>query len=275
MNKFISKALIKKDLLDIIRSKPLMVTLIIIPIIFSIILPSALVGGALVLDFEKAAGKDSEKMIQSFVSGAMGDSISSYSTEQQIVYLFINFILPNLFLLIPIITAMAVSANSFVGEKERRTMESLLLSPISIKSLYFSKVIASFIPPFFVSLVSFLVAGILINLLGYPLFDKIIFPSANWVAMILCLSPMVILLAVLINILISSRVKTYQEAQNIGGIIVLPVIGLLIGQFSGLFFVGVQLTILIAVGILIINLILLNRITKHNDRFILFKKQIH
>ncbi|WP_075981589.1 ABC transporter permease subunit [Bacillus massilinigeriensis] len=275
MNKFFSKSLIKKDILDIVRSKTLIITLIIIPIIFSIIIPSLVVGGSLVYDMEKAAGKDMEKMINSFVSTAMGDSIAAYTTEQQIVYIFINFILPNLFLLVPIITAMTVSANSFVGEKERRTMESLLLSPISIRSLYFSKVIASFIPPFFVSLVSFLACGFLINFLGYPLFDELIFPSANWVVMILLLSPMVILLVVLINILISSRVKTYQEAQNIGGIIVLPVIGLLVGQVSGLFFVGVQLTITISIGILIINLILLNRISKHNDRFVLFEKQIH
>jgi ABC-2 type transport system permease protein len=271
----ISKSLIKKDLLDIVRSKTLMVTLIIIPIIFSIVFPAVVVGGAQLFDIDKIAGEEGRKLVSTFVSSAMGSDISAYTIEQQFVYIFINFLLPTLFLLVPIITAMTVAANSFVGEKERRTLESLLLSPISIKGLFFSKIIASCIPPFFVSLVSFLVCGILINSLAYSLFDRLIFPSANWVAMISCLSPMLILFTVLINILISSRVKTYQEAQNIGGIIVLPVIAMLVGQVSGLFFVGVQLTLIISVGILIVNILLWNRISKYNDRYVLFEKQIH
>ena len=111
--------------------------------------------------------------------------------------------------------------------------------------------------------------------MGYPLFNEMIFPSANWIALITCLSPMVTFMTVLLNVLISSRVKTYQEAQNLGGIIVLPVIGLMVGQVSGLFLVGVQLTLLISLGIFILNMILLHRITKYNDRYVLFEKQIH
>ena len=184
--------------------------------------------------------------------------------------------LPTLFLLVPIITAMTVAANSFVGEKENRTLESLLFSPISIKTLFLSKILASLIPPLFVSVISFVVCGVIINSLGYPLFGKLIFPSGNWVALITCLSPMVILLSVLLNILISARVKTMiQEAQNLGGIIVLPVIAMMIGQVSGLFLLGVQLIILISVGILIVNLVLWSRISKNNDRYVLFEKQIH
>ena len=57
-------------------------------------------------------------------------------------------------------------------------------------------------------------------------------------------------MTVLLNVLISVKnVKTYQEAQNLGGIIVLPVIGMMVGQVSGLFLVGVQLTLLISLGI--------------------------
>ncbi|MDN7242325.1 ABC transporter permease subunit [Planococcus sp. N028] len=275
MESFISKALIKKDLTDISRSKTLLSTMIIIPILFSVLFPAAVVGGALFFDMEKLAGEDGRKMVSSFIESSMGDTVSAYSIEQQMTYIFINFMLPTLFLLVPIITAMTVAANSFVGEKERRTLESLLFSPVSIRKLFLSKIAASFIPPFLVSIVSFLACGIVINGFGYPLFQELIFPSANWIVLITCLSPMVILLVVLINILISSRVKTYQEAQNIGGVIVLPVVGLLIGQISGLFLLGVGLILAISGIVLLINLVLLSWISKYNDRFILFEKQIH
>lgn len=268
------KAIVKKDLRDIYRSKNLFSTLIVIPIVFSVIFPAILLGSALLFDLEKVAGADASKLVESFLGQMNGSALPFDSIEQQFLYLFINYLLPSLFLLVPIITASTVAANSFVGEKERRTLESLLLSPVSIKTLFVSKMIASFIPSFLVSIVSFIFSGILINSMGYPIFGAMIFPSTNWLALIICLSPMVTLMTVLINIFISSRVKTYQEAQNISGIIILPVIAMLIGQTSGLFIVGAQVTLIISLVILIINVILLQRIMKYNDRFVLFEKQI-
>lgn len=269
------KAIIKKDLAEIFRNKTLFSTLIVIPIIFSVVIPTIALAGALFFDMEKMIGNDASKLINAFLNSSIETSIPLQTFEQQYIYLFINYILPSLFLLVPIITASVVAANSFVGEKERRTLESLLFSPISIKTLFLSKVLASFIPSYLVSIISFICSGIIINSMGYPLFNELIFPSSNWIALITCLSPMVTFMTVLLNVLISSRVKTYQEAQNLGGIIVLPVIGLMVGQVSGLFLVGVHLTLLISLGIFILNMILLHRITKYNDRYVLFEKQIH
>ncbi len=269
----ISKSIIRKDIIDITRSKTLLITLIIIPIIFSVVFPFVIVGGALIFDLEKVAGSDLNMMLDKFVS-VMNPAVASYSVEQQIVYIFINYLLPTFFLLVPIITAMTVAANSFVGEKERRTLESLLLSPISIKGLYLSKIIASIIPPLFVSIISFIICGVIINALGYPLFQALIFPSTNWIVLISCLSPMIILLVVLVNILISSKVKTYQEAQNIAGIIVLPIVALTIGQISGVFLLGIELILIISAVLLIINTIILIKISRFKDRSELFEKQI-
>ncbi|TDL80533.1 ABC transporter permease subunit [Peribacillus frigoritolerans] len=275
MNRTMMKAIIKKDLRDIFRSKNLFATLIIIPILFSAVIPAAILGSALFFDIEKLAGNDAQKMISSFLTQLKSEDLALETTEQQFVFLFINYMLPSLFLLVPIITASVVAANSFVGEKERRTLESLLFSPVPIKTLFVSKILGSFIPSLLVSWLSFLLSGVIINVLGFQLFGQMIFPSANWLALILCLSPMVSLMTVLLNVFISSRVKTYQEAQNIGGLIILPVVGMMAGQASGLFLVGAQITLLIALAIFIVNVILLQRITKYNDRYVLFEKQIH
>ena len=226
-------------------------------------------------DLKEMVGNESEKLIELFMAVVKDVPVPLETEEQQFVYIFINYLLPSLFLLVPIITASAVAANSFVGEKERRTLESLLFSPVSIKTLFVSKVIASFIPPFFVSVISFILCGFVINGLGYPLFGMMIFPSMDWLVLIVCLSPMVTLMTVLLNVLISSRVKTFQEAQNIGGVIILPVVGMMAGQASGLFLVGTKMLLLISLAILILNAVLLQRITKYNDRYVLFEKQIH
>ncbi|MGG4488012.1 ABC transporter permease subunit [Metabacillus idriensis] len=275
MNSVMMKAIIKKDLRDIFRSKNLFATLILIPILFSAVIPAAVLGSALFFDIEELMGNDAQKMISSFLTHLKSEDLALETKEQQYVFLFINYMLPSLFLLVPIITASVVAANSFVGEKERRTLESLLFSPVPIKTLFVSKILGSFIPSLLVSWLSFLLSGVIINVLGYQLFGQMIFPSANWLALILCLSPMVSLMTVLLNVFISSRVKSYQEAQNIGGLIILPVVGMMAGQASGLFLVGAQITLLIALGIFMVNVILMQRITKYNDRYVLFEKQIH
>lgn len=269
------KAIIKKDLRDIIRSKNLFAVLIIIPVLFSSVIPAAILSAALFLDLEELAGSDAERMIASFMTQLNRESIAFETVEQQFVFLFLNYMLPSLFLLVPIITASVVAANSFVGEKERRTLESLLFSPVSVKTLFVSKIIGSFLPSLLVSFASFVLSGIIINSLGYQLYGQMIFPSANWLVLIFWLSPMVSLLTVLLNVLISSRVKTYQEAQNIGGVIVLPVVAMMAGQASGLFLVGSGVTFLIGLGLLLVNLLLISRMAKFSDRYMLFEKQIH
>jgi ABC-type Na+ efflux pump permease subunit len=238
MNAAIMKAMIRKDLRDIFRTKSLLATIIIIPVLFSVLLPGILLGSAVFFDVEKALGNDMGKLLETFLSQTGQSGIVFDDSEQKMVYIFVNYLLPSFFLLVPIITASVVAANSFVGEKERRTLESLLFSPIPVKTLFISKTLASFIPSFLVSILSFILCGFVINLLGYQLFGDMIFPTANWLVLITCLSPMVTLLTVLLNIFISARVKTYQEAQNIGGLIILPVVAMIAGQAGGLFLVG-------------------------------------
>ena len=41
-----------------------------------------------------------------------------------------------------------VAASSFVGEKERKTLESLLYTPIDIASLFWGKLLSAFIPAY-------------------------------------------------------------------------------------------------------------------------------
>lgn len=275
MNKQVILALMKKDIRTIRRSKPLLITLIIIPIIFCLFLPSIFIGGILLFDAENIIGSDIDKMLGTFLTEIPTPNVELDTFNKQLIYVFVNYLLASFFLLVPIITASVTAANSFVGEKERKTLESLLFAPISLKELFVAKILASFLPSYFISLVSFIISGISINLLSYPLYHSIIFPSANWVVLIVFLSPMILLLTILLNILISSRVQTYQEAQNIGGIIVLPVIALVVGQVSGLFLLEVYIMLIISFVLLGMNLLMLRKIAEYNDRHVLFEKQVH
>lgn len=254
--------------------------MLVLPIIFCVIFPGIAVGFGSFTSFFDSIGNDTEKIVESFLkslpNGTIKDEISKLSSlSHKFVYIFVNYFLINLFLLVPIFSASILSANSFVGEKERRTLESLLFAPISIKELFVGKVLASFIPSAFVSLLSFILCGIVVNLLAYSMFDKFIFPSSNWLIMIFWLVPMLTIFCILLNVFISARVKSFQEAQQLGGMIVIPVIALLIGQVSGIVFLGKGLMLLIGGVLFVINLLFLHQIAKKNNRQILFEKQIH
>ncbi|MGP7818690.1 ABC transporter permease subunit [Niallia sp. 01092] len=275
MNNNVIKALITKDIRTIIRSKSLLMVLIIIPIVLGFVIPTAIIASIRFFAVESTLGPDVKKLLTKFLAEVPNVSLALDTFKQQMIYIFVNYLFASFFLLVPIVTASVTAANSFVGEKERRTLESLLFAPITIKELFVAKILASFLPSYFISIVSFIMTGISINILSYPLFHQIIFPTGNWVILITCLSPMILLLTILLNILISARVQTYQEAQNIGGIIVLPVIAMVIGQVSGLFLIGTKMMLLLSIALLIINLLLIKKIAKNNDRHVLFEKQIH
>ena len=103
MNSRILKAIVKKDLKDIFRSKSLLTTLIIIPILFSVIILAVLVGSAVMFDLKEMAGNEAGKLIELFMEQVKDVRVPLETEEQQFVYVFINYLLPSLFLLVPII----------------------------------------------------------------------------------------------------------------------------------------------------------------------------
>src|SRR5206468_9966124 len=60
------------------------------------------------------------------------------------LFLFQQFLL--LFLMAPIVGAVSLAAYAVVGEKQGRTLEPLLTTPISTSELLVAKVLAAFLP---------------------------------------------------------------------------------------------------------------------------------
>jgi ABC-2 type transport system permease protein len=86
--------------------------------------------------------------------------------------------------------------------------------------------------------------------------------------------PAVSLFAILINVFISTRVSTFQAGYQLGAILVLPLVAVMIGQFTG--FMLLDTKILLAVGIIlaILDYALLGIIVGRLDRAWLFESQV-
>lgn len=112
--------------------------------------------------------------------------------------------------------SLIVALESFVGEKERRTMEALLSTPISDQSLYLGKFIASVIPPLALSYAATL-------LFAWGVGAWLDFPLAPLlVALMLALSTLVALVMVAGAVVVSSHTTSVRAANLLASFIILP-----------------------------------------------------
>jgi ABC-2 type transport system permease protein len=137
------------------------------------------------------------------------------------------------FLLIPAMVPMAIATQSVIGEKTARSLEPQLATPMEVSELLIGKAVSSAIPAILATWAVYLLYGFVNGAITDPVMTRLIFNDVWRVAM-LTLVPLICLLSVMLGIIVSSRVNDARTAQQIGGFIVIPVIGVAVaGFFSG------------------------------------------
>ncbi len=121
--------------------------------------------------------------------------------------------------LMAVVPAGLISANAFVGEKEQRTLEPLLLTPLTDQQIILGKILSSFIPCIALLTGGTLFASFTTNLIllifGRP---PIFFPDLAGLFLILAVGPIVVLAIISSMILLSSRVSKVYEAYQTGSV---------------------------------------------------------
>ncbi|KNF08303.1 ABC transporter permease protein [Gottschalkia purinilytica] len=248
----IKKALIYKDIKELFSSKQIWIPMIIVPLVLSVILP-------IIMIFLGGYGNFSD-IDQLLKIIPMNAEIKGNS--QRIIYIVMNYIFPVLFLIIPIMSSSIIGASSIVGEKERKTLETILYTPIDIKELFLSKAIGILIPSYIVTVISFFLFGIVINIGGIMYFGKLIFPNVKWLILLFWLCPAITTLGLLFIILISAKASNFQESQQMVGFIVIPVVLLMVGQGTGLFLLDTPLLLILGACIILIDIFLFKKVSK-------------
>jgi ABC-2 type transport system permease protein len=254
------RAIVYKDLLVITRSRNTMLTFILLPVIFLVILP----GGAVLLasnaDAMSEFTSDSQDMEAFFTNmpPSITAEMESFTTENQraIALVTLYFFAP-LFLILPLMLSSMIAADSLAGEKDRKTLEALIYTPTTDAEIYTAKLLSAWIPALLVTLVGFVIYGIVVNATAWPIMGRIFFPNLTWIVLVLWLAPAAAGLGLSASVLVSSRVSTAQEAYQIGGLTVLPVVVLVIGQLAGVVYLSVIFILGVGLVIWLIDLVLL------------------
>ena len=162
-------------------------------------------------------------------------------------FLFQQFLL--LFLLTPVTGAMALAAHSVVGEKQARTLEPLLATPITTFELLVAKVAGALVPTLAISLAGLVLYAAGLAMVALPGVAGAM-ANARTAALVLLVGPSAALVALQAALIVSSRVNDARTAQQFGAFIIVPIAVVMIAQFSGAFWLTAGSLALVAAGLL-------------------------
>lgn len=266
-------AIARKDWKEVKQNKAAWGPAIAMPLIFAIILPtlfSLLPRIIPVEDMQRELG-DVETLLKN-LPPTIRSIFDGLKLEQMFVLYMTSFLLAPLFLIMPLMFSSVVGADSFVGERERKTMEALLYTPTSDVELFLGKVLAAVIPSIALSWLTYFVYIIVVNVASFGLFNRIWFPLPTWWPMMFWLTPAFALLGISATVMISSRVKTFMEAYQLSASLVVLVLALIVGQLTGVMVLGVSTVMWIGTLIWIIDAVLIYLSVRNFKRSLLIAK---
>ncbi len=156
-----------------------------------------------------------------------------------------------LFLLLPTIIPNVIASYSIVGEKNRRTLEPLLATPISVGELLLGKMLAAIIPGTVLTWVcALLFAGGLVFVAIDPVVPTLVI-RPGWILLLLLSSRLLALISVSLTVMVSSRANDPRSAQQIARVLIIPVMVLFFGQMLGLSVFQPLLALLLSAGLLL------------------------
>jgi ABC-2 type transport system permease protein len=246
-------ALARKDALELMRNPGAIIPAVMMvfgslfPAFLVIAVVPRLVGKSLEEsgEFAEEASRAAEYLPE--IAGLAGNALVQS-------YLFHQFSL--LLLMVPVVAAMALATHAVIGEKQSKSLEPLLSTPISTLELLAAKTLT----PFLFALGLTWSAGV-IYLLGAALIGE---PGVlrsvagpRLFVMFVVLGPLVELASLLVSVIVSSRSNDPRAAQQITGLLILPITAAFVAQLMGLVVVGVSAMLLGALGCLLLNAVLL------------------
>jgi ABC-2 type transport system permease protein len=241
--------IVRKELLELLRSKVLLLSMISLPATV-VLVPLLLLWWLLGHAPEQALA-----FVQEFYGAAGGASLAGVATV-----LARNW-LP-MFLVLPVFLPILIAAQSIGGERERRTLEPLLATPVSTLSIILGKSIAAVIPALLITWTAAALFCLGLDLIA----GARLLPDSAWLFGTLLLSPLLALFGNGAAVVVSARVLDPRAAQNLAATTVLPLLGLLVMQLAGRIALGPRFYFGLALGVALLDVALMAFAVRTFDR---------
>lgn len=244
-----SCAILKKELLSFRRDPNGLIPLVLLPVVFGVAFPVAVIWMA------------RDPQVSSHLRNLL-DSVSqvrynsgSGQANLTVVSFLLNFLTVPLFLLIPIIVATNTATVSFAGEKENKTLEGLLYTPVTNSELMLGKAAASMLLAIGLGWISLGLYLVCSCVGGFIAFGFNLVQFGRWSSVGLVLIPLVSLLSNILVMIVSQHAETVRSASSLSSLILLPIIGIFVSQLSGVFLFGAEAIAIAALVVLLLDLL--------------------
>jgi ABC-type Na+ efflux pump permease subunit len=268
MNRRAIFAIIRKDLKVALQNKGVVLPIIILPVIFFVVVPWLMAYGFTLAD---SSMSNIDEMLARMPAGLLQE-LSGYTDEQKLVVFSLVYMLAPMFLILPLMVSSVLAADSFAGEKERKTLEALLYTPTTDRELFSAKLAGAWTAAIVAALLSFALYAVMANAAAWQSIGHLFFPNWMWIALVFWVTPAVAGLGLVVMVFVSARAQGFQDAYQIGGMVVLPVILLMVGQISGVMYFSLGVVLLVGLVIWLLDLALLRVASKRFRRTELMTK---
>jgi ABC-type Na+ efflux pump permease subunit len=194
----------QKDLSVFKKNKYVLYSLVAMPIIMGVVLPVIFI---LALNAEIVTLSPAQSL-------AAANQIVSIATMYLVL---IASILPSI-----------IASYSFVGEKIEKSLEPLLATPTTDGELLLGKSLAAFVPCIAVTYIGAAISAPIIDYWSYTRLGVLLIPNLYWLLVMGVIAPLSCIMSVEANIIVSSKVNDIRAAQQLGGLVVLPLVFIVI-----------------------------------------------
>jgi ABC-type Na+ efflux pump permease subunit len=251
-------AIAKKDIREAFQNKGVSLPILIVPTIFILIIPLGLILATSLPEVNQGITDPKEmetlvKVLPPFITRI----INGFEPSQMVIVMMLGYFFAPFFLILPLMFSTVIASESFAGERERKTIEALLYTPATDAELFLGKVLASLIPAVAITWISFIVYTILVNGAAFHLMGSLWFPLAQWYPLIFWVSPAISLLGIAVTVLISVKTQTFMGAYQTSGSLVVLVLGVLVGQITGVLYMNVWMGLLLGLVFWIADVVLI------------------
>jgi ABC-2 type transport system permease protein len=249
-------AIVRKDLKVAVQNKGVVLPIIILPLILFVIFPWIMAYAPSWANEAGTSFSNMDEILRRMPAGLLNE-LSEYTPDQQMIVFALVYMLAPMFLIMPLMVSSVFAADSFAGEKERKTLEALLYTPTTDRELFAAKLLGAWVTAVAVAFLGFIVYSVMVNAAGWHSIGQIFFPNWMWIALVFWVTPGVAGLGLVVMVFVSVRAQGFQDAYQTGGLVVLPVLMLMIGQISGVMYFSLGVVLFVGLVIWLLDIILL------------------
>jgi ABC-2 type transport system permease protein len=241
------KVVIGKEWSEVFRNRLVFFSVAFLPILFTALPLLILNGLGSSVDLGTEIPFDGPEQFTSVCQDLTGAECMQYFLASQFLILY---------MILPIMIPVTIASYSIVGEKTTRTLEPLLATPITNIELLGGKALSAVIPALIATWGGFaiFVGGLAILDISPAVIREILNPA--WLGAVFAVGPLLSVAAVSLAVMVSSRVSDPRAAEQISALVVLPVVAIFVGQIVGLFYINEQVVFWMALGLGIVDIVL-------------------